>query len=63
MDGGKVVSITLQAALYHSVKFLVLILFRGPVDPRAIVRLEESGQVQKSTTLELETKTFPLVAQ
>jgi hypothetical protein len=27
------------------------------------VRLEESGQVQKSTTLELETKTFPLVAQ
>jgi hypothetical protein len=41
-------------------RFLVLISVRDWVDPRAIVRLEESGQLKNPITLGIEVATFLL---
>jgi hypothetical protein len=46
-DGGEVDRTSAPAALYLTGRFLVLISVRGRVDPRAIVRLEGSGELKK----------------
>jgi hypothetical protein len=44
-------------------RFLILISVRGCVDPKVIVRLEESGQLKNPmTSSEIELTTFRLVA-
>jgi hypothetical protein len=44
-------------------RFLILISIRGSVDPRAIVRLEELGQLQnRMSSSAIEPATFWLVA-
>jgi hypothetical protein len=53
-DGGEVVSL---------VRFVILISVRGSVDPRAIVRLEELGQLKNPVASSgIEPTTFRLVA-
>jgi hypothetical protein len=50
------------AALYPPGRFLVLISVRGWVDPKAIVRLEELGQLKKSTSSGFDPASVLLVA-
>jgi hypothetical protein len=50
--------------LLPPLRFLVLISVRGWVDPRAVVRLERSGQLRNPMTASgIEPSTFQLVAQ
>jgi hypothetical protein len=65
-DGGEVVSPTSLPSSRPLLprRFLVLISIRGWVDPRAIVRLEQFGQLRNPmTSSEMEPATFRLVAQ